>query len=65
VLIKEALGIPKGSGEPNREKVGRLTRDQIRQIAETKLVDLNARDVDHAMRIVEGTARSMGVEVPA
>jgi large subunit ribosomal protein L11 len=65
VLIKEALGIEKGSGEPNREKVGRLTRDQIRQIAETKLEDLNARDIDHAMRIVEGTARSMGVEVAA
>src|ERR671917_305055 len=65
VLIKEAINLEKGSGEPNREKVGRLTRDQIRQIAETKLVDLNARDVDHAMRIVEGTARSMGVEVPA
>jgi large subunit ribosomal protein L11 len=65
VLIKEAIGLEKGSPEPNREKVGRLTRDQIRQIAETKLVDLNARDVDHAMRIVEGTARSMGVEVPA
>ena len=65
VLIKEALGLAKGSGEPNREKVGRLTRDQIRHIAETKLVDLNARDVDQAMRIIEGTARSMGVEVPA
>ena len=65
VLIKEALNLDKGSGEPNRNKVGRLTRDQIRQIAETKLVDLNARDVDQAMRIVEGTARSMGVEVPA
>ena len=65
VLIKEALGIPKGSGEPNREKVGRLTRDQVRQIAERKLEDLNARDIDHAMRIVEGTARSMGVEVAA
>jgi large subunit ribosomal protein L11 len=65
VLIKEALGIDKGSGEPNRTKVGRLTRDQIRNIAETKLEDLNARDVEQAMRIVEGTARSMGVEVPA
>src|SRR5919201_406813 len=54
VLIKE---------EPNREKVGRLTRDQVRQIAETKFVDLNARDIDQAMKIVEGTARSMGVEV--
>src|SRR3954454_483960 len=65
VLIKEALNIPKGSGEPNREKVGRLTPDQIRNIAETKLEDLNARDVDQAMRIIEGTARSMGVETPA
>jgi large subunit ribosomal protein L11 len=64
VLIKEALNIQKGSGEPNREKVGRLTRAQIRAIAETKLEDLNARDVEQAMRIVEGTARSMGVEVP-
>ena len=63
VLIKEALRIDKGSGEPNREKVGRLTRDQVRQIAETKLVDLNARDVDHAMLVIAGTARSMGVEV--
>ena len=65
ILIKQAAGIDKGSGEPNREKVGRLTRDQIRQIAETKLEDLNARDLDQAMRIIEGTARSMGVETPA
>jgi len=64
VLIKEAVGLDKGSGEPNRTKVGRLTRDQIRSIAETKLEDLNARDVDQAMRIIEGTARSMGVETP-
>jgi large subunit ribosomal protein L11 len=63
VLIKEALGIEKGSPEPNREKVGRLSRVQVRQIAETKLPDLNARDVDHAMLVVAGTARSMGVEV--
>ena len=63
VLIKEALNLEKGSPEPNRDKVGTLTRDQVRQIAETKLEDLNARDVEHAMRIVEGTARSMGVEV--
>ena len=62
VLIKEALRVEKGSGEPNREKVGRLTRDQVRQIAETKMPDLNARDVEHAMLIVAGTARSMGVE---
>ena len=63
VLIKEALGVDKGSGEPNREKVGRLSRDQLRRIAETKLPDLNARDVDQAMLVVAGTARSMGVEV--
>jgi large subunit ribosomal protein L11 len=63
VLIKEALRIDKGSPEPNREKVGTITSAQVRQIAETKLVDLNARDVEHAMRIIEGTARSMGVEV--
>jgi large subunit ribosomal protein L11 len=63
VLIKEALGIAKGSGEPNREKVGKLTRNQLRSIAETKLEDLNARDVEHAMLVVAGTARSMGVEV--
>jgi large subunit ribosomal protein L11 len=63
VLIKEALNLEKGSPEPNREKVGILSRNQVRQIAETKLEDLNARDVEHAMRIVEGTARSMGVEV--
>jgi large subunit ribosomal protein L11 len=63
VLIKEALGIDKGSGEPNREKVGRLSQAQVRQIAETKLVDLNARDVEQAMKVIAGTARSMGVEV--
>ena len=63
VLIKEALRLDKGSAEPNRIKVGRLSRAQVRQIAETKLVDLNARDVDHAALIIAGTARSMGVEV--
>jgi large subunit ribosomal protein L11 len=62
VLIKEALRLEKGSGEPNREKVGRLSRDQIRKIAETKMPDLNARDVEEAMKVVAGTARSMGVE---
>ena len=62
VLIKEALRLDKGSGEPNREKVGRLTRDQVRQIAETKMPDLNARDIEQAMRIGAGTAQSMGVE---
>ena len=63
VLIKEALRLEKGSAEPNKDKVGRLSRAQVRQIAETKLVDLNARDVDQAMKIIAGTARSMGVEV--
>jgi large subunit ribosomal protein L11 len=63
VLIKEALGLEKASAEPNRVKVGLLSRAQLRQIAETKLVDLNARDVEHAMLVVAGTARSMGVEV--
>ena len=63
VLIKEALSLEKGSSEPNRDKVGRLTHSQVRRIAETKLEDLNARDVEQAMRIIEGTARSMGVEV--
>ena len=62
-LIKQAAGIEKGSGEPNRDKVGRLTQDQVRRIAEQKMADLNANDVDMAMRIVAGTARSMGVEV--
>jgi large subunit ribosomal protein L11 len=64
-LIKQAAGVEKGSGEPNRTKVARLTGDQVRQIAERKMADLNANDVDHAMRIIAGTARSMGVEVEA
>jgi large subunit ribosomal protein L11 len=63
VLIKEVAGIEKGSGEPNREKVGRITKAQAREIAETKLQDLNASDLDQAAKIIEGTARSMGVEV--
>ena len=63
VLIKEALRVDKGSSEPNRNKVGRLTRAQVRQIAETKLEDLNARDIDEAAKVIAGTARSMGVEV--
>ena len=63
VLIKEAAGIQKGSAEPNREKVAKITKDQVRRIAETKLQDLNARDVDQAMKVIAGTARSMGVEV--
>ena len=63
VLIKEALNLEKGSAEPNRDKVGRLRREQVRQIAETKMPDLNARDVEAAMKVIAGTARSMGVEV--
>ena len=62
-LIRKAAGIEKGSGEPNREKVARLSKQQVREIAERKMVDLNANDIDNAMRIIEGTARSMGVEV--
>ena len=63
VLLKKAIGIEKGSGEPNRNKVGKVTKEQIRQIAETKMADLNANDVEMAMRMVEGTARSMGITV--
>jgi len=63
VLIKEALNLEKGSAEPNRDKVGRLRREQVRQIAEAKMPDLNARDVEAAMKVIAGTARSMGVEV--
>jgi large subunit ribosomal protein L11 len=63
VLIKEALRTEKGSAEPNRVKVGKLTQDQLRSIAEAKMPDLNARDVDQAMKVIAGTARSMGVEV--
>ena len=65
VLIRQAIGIEKGSGEPNRTKVGTITEDQVRQIAEKKLGDLNAHDVDQAAKIIAGTARSMGVEVVA
>ncbi|ACZ42729.1 ribosomal protein L11 [Thermobaculum terrenum ATCC BAA-798] len=62
-LLLQAAGIEKGSGVPNRQKVGRVTRDQIREIAELKMKDLNAYDVEHAMKMIEGTARSMGIEV--
>jgi large subunit ribosomal protein L11 len=62
-LLKRAAGIETGSAQPNRDKVGRVTQQQLREIAETKLQDLNANDVEHAMRIVAGTARSMGIEV--
>jgi large subunit ribosomal protein L11 len=63
VLIRQAIGIDKGSGEPHRTKVGTITEDQLREIAQKKLQDLNAHDVDQAVKIIEGTARSMGVEV--
>jgi|TARA_B100000768_G_scaffold180688_1_gene201316 large subunit ribosomal protein L11 len=63
VLIKKALNIPKGSGEPNREKVGKLTRAQLEDIAKQKEPDLNSNDIDAAVLIIAGTARSMGVEV--
>ena len=62
-LLKQAAQIAKGSGVPNKEKVGSVTMDQVRAIAEKKMADLNAHDMDHACRIIEGTARSMGVEV--
>jgi len=62
-LLKKAAGIDKGSATPNRAKVGTVTRDQVREIAQTKMGDLNANDIDQAMRIIEGTARSMGVTV--
>ncbi len=63
VLLRKAAGVEKGSGEPNRLKVGSVTRDQIREIAEVKLKDLNAIDLEGAMRQIEGTARNMGIEV--
>ncbi len=62
-LIKKAAGIIKGSGEPNKEKVGKLTLDQVREIAKTKMPDLNAFDIEQAMEIIKGTARSMGVDI--
>ncbi len=63
VLIRKAAGIEKGSAQPNNQKVGSITRDQLKEIAQTKLPDLNANDIDAAMNIVEGTARNMGVTV--
>jgi large subunit ribosomal protein L11 len=62
-LIKKAAGVPKGSGEPHKTKVGRLTAAQVREIAQAKLEDLNANDVDQASKIIAGTARSMGITV--
>jgi large subunit ribosomal protein L11 len=62
-LIKKAAGVPKGSGEPHKTKVGKLTAAQVREIAQTKLDDLNANDIDQASKIIAGTARSMGITV--
>ena len=63
VLLRQKAGLEKGSAEPNRDKVGSVTRDDVREIAETKMPDLNANDLDAAVKIVEGTARSMGITV--
>jgi len=63
ILLKKAAGIEKGSGEPNRDKVGKVTREQLKEIAKIKMQDLNANDIEAAMRMIEGTARSMGIEV--
>ena len=63
VLLIKAAGLQKGSGEPNRDKVGTVTRDQVEEIAKSKMVDLNAASIEAAMRIIEGSARSMGIEV--
>lgn len=63
VLLRKAAGVEKGSSEPNREKVGKVTRDQVREIAEIKMKDLNAVDIEGAMRQIEGTARNMGIVV--
>jgi len=63
ILLKKKAGIIKGSAEPNRVKVGRITRDQVREIAQTKMPDLNAIDLKGAIKIIEGTARSMGINI--
>ena len=63
VLLKKAVGVAKASGVPNREKIGKVTRAQLEEIANTKMVDLNARNLDQAVKIIAGTARSMGIEV--
>ena len=62
-LLRKAAGIEKGSGEPNKKKVGKVTKQQIKEIAEKKMVDLNANDVEGAIKIIEGTARNMGIEI--
>jgi len=63
VLIKKAINVEKGSGEPNKEKVGEITKKQVEEIAKIKLKDLNARDIEAAMKIIEGTAKSLGIKV--
>ncbi|MFA4992078.1 MAG: 50S ribosomal protein L11 [Candidatus Omnitrophota bacterium] len=63
VLLKRACGIAKASGQPNKEKMGKVTRQQVKEIAEAKMKDLNANDIENAMKIVEGTARSMGIDI--
>jgi large subunit ribosomal protein L11 len=63
ILLLKAAGVPKGSGTPNKEKVGKVTKQQVEEIAKTKMPDLNASDLPAAIRVVEGTARSMGIEV--
>ncbi|MHB0976213.1 MAG: 50S ribosomal protein L11 [Candidatus Aquicultorales bacterium] len=63
VLLKQAAGVDSGSAEPHKTKVAKVPRDKVREIAETKMADLNANDVEAAMKIIEGTARSMGIEV--
>jgi len=62
-LLKKAAGIEKGSGEPNRKKIGKITKDQLKKITEQKMPDLNANDVEQAMKIIEGTAKNMGIEI--
>ncbi len=63
ILLKRACGIAKASGQPNKEKIGKVTRQQVKEIAQTKMKDLNASSIETAMKIIEGTARSMGIEV--
>ena len=63
ILLRKAAGIEKGSGQPNREKLGKVTRAQVKEIAETKLKDMNAFDLDAAMKMIEGTARNMGISI--
>ncbi len=65
ILLRKAAGVEKGSGEPNRNKVGKVSKAQVEEIARTKMADLNAASLEAAMRIIEGTARSMGIEVQA